>query len=253
MKLIAIDIGNSSINIGFFTEAGLFTQKIGTRPLISSSEYAAFFNEFIKEKNIDKTFEGVIISSVVPGHTDVIKEACKTLSRKEPIILSHKLKTGINFQVKETERLGTDRIAASVGACNLFGAPVAVVDFGTATTLNFIGSGNVYKGGAIIPGIRLMKSALFKGTARLPDISVSMPLSPLGKDTTESILSGIIYGTAGAVERIITEVERMEGESFKVVVTGGYSELVAPFVRKINYIEPALVLKGLKIIYERNA
>ena len=253
MNLIAIDIGNSSISMGFFTEAGLVIQKMDTRPLKPSSEYAALIKGFIKEKNIDKIYEGVIISSVVPGHTDAFETACKTLCRKEPLILTHKLNTGIHFQIDEPEKLGTDRIAVSAGACNLFGSPVAVLDFGTATTVNFIGSGDVYKGGAIMPGIRLMKDALYAETAQLPDIEISNPPSPMGKDTTGNILSGIIYGTAGAVDRIISEVEGMEGERFNVVITGGYAELVAPFLKRVDYIEPFLVLKGLKYIYGRNS
>lgn len=252
MSIIVIDIGNSSINAGFFTPAGFFIQKIDTQPLRSPSEYETLFNGFIKEKNMDKMSEGVIISSVVPGHTEALKKACKTLSRKEPLILTHKLKTGINFEIKEPEKLGTDRIAASVGACELFGAPVAVVDFGTATTLNFTGSGNIYKGGAIMPGIGLMKKALSSETAQLPDIDIARPLSPLGKDTEGNILSGIIYGTAGAVERIISETEKTEGESYRAVATGGCSGLVVPFIKRDVHIEPFLVLKGLKIIYARN-
>ena len=159
------------------------------------------------------------------------------------------MKTGIDFQIEEPEKLGTDRIAAAAGACDLFGAPVAVIDFGTATTLNFIGSGNKYKGGAIMPGLELMRKSLFSDTAQLPDVTISKPVSPLGKDTVECIRSGIVFGTAGAVERIISEVEKMEAESFKIVVTGGNADLIVPFLRKVDHIEPALVLKGLRFIY----
>ena len=167
-------------------------------------------------------------------------------------MLTHKLKTGIEFQIREPEKLGTDRIAAAAGACDLFSAPVAVIDFGTATTLNFIGSGNKYKGGAIMPGLGLMRNSLFSDTAQLPEVTVSKPVSPLGTDTAECIRSGIVYGTAGAAERIISEVEKAEGENFKIVVTGGNAEFVLPFLRKVEHIEPALVLKGLRSIYERN-
>ncbi len=254
MRLIAIDIGNSAINIGFFIDGGLFVHKMNTYPLMSAQKYKALVNKFIKEKNIDKIYEGVIISSVVPGHTSVLKEATKSLSRKEPLILTCRVETGIDYKINEPERLGTDRIAASVGACGLFGAPIAVIDFGTATTVNFIGSGNIYKGGAIMPGIKLMKNALFAETAQLPDIAVLSPLSsPIGKDTRENILSGIIYGTAGAVEKIIHEAERIELENFKIVLTGGYSHLVAPLLRRVDHIEPDLVLKGLKFIHDRAA
>lgn len=249
MNLIAIDIGNSSIDIGFFIEAELFVQKINTKPLLQSPEYSELFAGFIKEKNIDKIPEGIIISSVVPGHTDAVKKACSALSKKEPVVLTHKMKTGINFRIEEPERLGTDRIAAAAGACGLFGAPVVVIDFGTATTLNFIGSGNKYKGGSIMPGLRLMQKSLFSDTAQLPDVTVSKPVSPLGKDTAECIRSGIVYGTAGAVERIISEAEKTEGENFKRAVTGGNAEFILPFLRKVDHIEPALVLKGLRFIY----
>ena len=249
MKLVAIDIGNSSINIGFFTEKGLVIQKIKTTPLLPSSEYADMISVFMKKENIDKMPEGIIISSVVPGHTDAVKKACSALSKKEPVVLTHKMKTGIDFQIREPERLGTDRIAASAGACDLFGAPVAVIDFGTATTLNFIGSGNKYKGGAIMPGLELMRKSLFSDTAQLPDVTVSKPMSPMGRDTVECIRSGIVYGTAGAVERIMAEVEKVETEKFKVVVTGGNAEFILPFLRKVDHIEPALVLKGLRFIY----
>ncbi|MBI4686228.1 MAG: type III pantothenate kinase [Nitrospirae bacterium] len=252
MNFIAIDIGNSSINIGFFTKGGLFIQKIDTKPLLQASEYSSRINNFIKENLVKTAFEGFIISSVVPGHTDIIKEACKFIIEKEPLILRHNLKTDITFQIKEPAALGTDRIAASVGACRLFGAPVAVIDFGTATTVNFIGKGNIFKGGTIMPGIGLMKASLFKGTAQLPETDISAPLSPLGNNTEENILSGIIYGTAGAVERIINEVEKREGEEFKVAATGGYCHILAPLLKRVDFVESALVLKGLKFIYEMN-
>lgn len=249
MKLVAIDIGNSSINIGFFMGESLVIQKIKTIPLLPFSGYAKMISRFMKKENIDKMPEGIIISSVVPGHTDAVKKACSALSKKEPVVLTHKMKTGIDFQIKEPEKIGTDRIAAAAGACDLFGAPVAVIDFGTATTLNFIGSENKYKGGAIMPGLELMRKSLFSDTAQLPDVTISKPLSPLGKDTAECIRSGIVFGTAGAVERIVSETENAEGENFKVVVTGGNADLIAPFLSKVDHIEPALILKGLRFIY----
>lgn len=252
MDLVAIDIGNSLINIGFFRGKGLIIQRVNTYPLRRPSGYVTLINNFIKEKNIDKTPAGVIICSVVPSHIGPVKEACAGLFRKKVMILTHKLKTGLHFQIKKPEKLGTDRIAASVGACDLFGTPVVVIDFGTATNLNFIGAGNMYKGGAIMPGVGLMKNALFRETAQLPDVSISGPSTPLGRDTKECILSGIIYGTAGAVERIIEEVKGREKEGFKMVITGGYAELISPFLKMPHYIEQALVLKGLKSIFERN-
>lgn len=252
MNIIAIDIGNSSINMGFFVDGELIAPCTDTSSLMSEYDFSTFINGIIKEKNLSAAFEGGIISSVVPAYTEAAKKACQPLCRKEPLILSYKLDTGIEFKINEPEKLGTDRIAASAGACALFGSPVAVIDFGTATTINFLGRGNIYIGGAIMPGLRLLKEALFKETAQLPNIDISRPLSPLGRDTRSNMLSGIIYGTAGAVERIITEVEKAEGGQFRIVATGGFSELIAPFIPRVDHVEPALVLKGLKVIYERN-
>jgi type III pantothenate kinase len=251
MNLIAIDIGNSSINMGFFIEERLFVHRIDTHPLMSASGYTGVINSFIKENNSHMTFEGSIISSVVPDHTSAIGEACENLCGKNPLIVTSELMTGIDLQINDPERLGADRIAASTGACDLFGVPVAVIDFGTATTINFINRKREYIGGVIMPGIKLMKNALFNETAQLPDIEIAMPLSPLGKDTKGNILSGIIYGTIGGAERIISEVEQIEGENFKIVATGGNAQHVAPFFKRLDKIEPFLVLKGLKIIYDR--
>ena len=100
-----------------------------------------------------------------------------------------------------------------------------------------------------MPGLELMRKSLFSDTAQLPDVTISRPMSPLGKDTVECICSGIVYGTAGAVERIISETEKLEAESFKIVVTGGNADLIVPFLRKVDHSEPALVLKGLRFIY----
>lgn len=252
MKIIAVDIGNSSINIGFFTEHSLIVQSIRTQPLAHSLEYKERIEKFLQEKNMEKQFDGLIISSVVPECTAAVSEALKTLSKKEPVILTHKLNTGIALDVTKPESAGTDRIAACAGACVLYEPPLVVIDFGTATTLNFVGKGNVYKGGAILPGIGMMKHALFSETAQLPEIEITKPNLPPGRDTQEAILIGIIYGTAGAVERIITETEKAENETYLVVITGGSSRIAAQFLKRVDYIEPDIVLKGLKSIYERN-
>lgn len=252
MQFIAIDIGNSSINAGFFCKDKLHVKKMDTHPLLSSLDYFGLFNDFIEKNSMDKAFDGAIISSVVPEHTNILKEACEKICKNKTLILSPDLDTGIEIRIMEPAKLGADRIAESVAACFLFSAPVAVVDFGTATTVNFVCKGNIFKGGAILPGIRLMKDSLFSEIAQLPEIEIEKPLSPIGRNTKESIISGIIYGTAGAAEKIILEAENSLRVKFKVVVTGGNAELVRPFMRRMDFFEPDLVLKGLGFIYKRN-
>jgi type III pantothenate kinase len=251
--LIAIDIGNSSVNIGFFVSAGLFVQRIDTHPLLSEREYLTLVNRFIREKNIDKKPEGIIISSVVPNHTRVLRKAAEGLISRGAMILSHKTRTGLTFDVRNSDKVGPDRIANAVAAYELYKCPVAVADFGTATTVSIVGKGAVFLGGTIMPGIRLMNESLAKGTSMLFQVPVRTPGTALGKDTTANIQSGLFYGTAGAVEKIIGEIEKESGFKLKVVITGGYGALVSNLLKKRHKLKPHLTLEGLEIIYKRNA
>jgi len=251
--LIAIDIGNSSVNIGFFVSAGLFVQKIDTYPLLSQREYLAFINKFIREKNIDKTPEGIIISSVVPGHTRVFQKAAERLISGSAKILSQETRTGLTFDVRNPGKVGPDRIANAVAAYELYKCPVAVADFGTATTVSVVGKGAVFLGGSIMPGIGLMNESLARGTSLLFRVPLRPPGSALGKNTTANIQSGLFYGAAGAVEKIVGEIEKESGFRLKIVVTGGYGALVSCLLKKRHKLKPYLTLEGLEIIYKRNA
>jgi len=251
--LIAVDIGNSSINIGFFTNSGLVVQKIETRPLQSSSGYLALINRFKKEKNIDKIPEGIIISSVVPALTEVLIETLKKFKSGEPLLVSCKIKTGLKFNIPNPEKLGSDRIANVVAAYDLYKRPVAVVDFGTATTISVVGKDANYIGGAIMPGIGLMNKALAKGTSKLFKVTLTPPMSALGIDTDKCIQSGLFYGTAGATERLVSEIEKECGLRLNVVLTGGYGSMISRFFRRKFNLRPHLTIEGLRTIYIRNA
>ena len=250
--VIAVDIGNSSVRIGFFTGADLFVQTFDTWPILSSRQYSLLVNAFIKEKNIDKTAEGIIISSVVPDHTGIIRDSLTGLTAGEPLLVSYKVSTGLVFAIPEPGELGADRIANAVAAYERYKGPVAVVDFGTATTISVVGKDANYIGGAIMPGMRLMNESLAKGTAKLPTVPLSPPESALGTNTLQCIQSGLFYGTAGAVERIIQEVEHATGLQLKLALTGGHGSLISGFLNRKNDFFPNLTLEGLRIIYMRN-
>jgi type III pantothenate kinase len=250
--LIAIDIGNSSINIGFFIKSGLLIQNIDTWPRKTSLEYLTCINEFIKEKNINKIPKGIIISSVVSGHSEVFREALKKLTSMGPLMVSYKIKTGLKFKISNPEELGSDRIANAVAAYEHYKCPVMVVDFGTATTISVVGKDADYIGGTIIPGIRLMNEALAKGTSKLTEVPLAFPEFALGTDTTKCIQSGLFFGTAGAIERILTEIEKEVGLKLKVVITGGFGSMITKILRKKHELRPYLTLEGLQIIYTRN-
>jgi len=250
--IIAVDIGNSSIRIGFFTGADLLVLTMDTWPMLTGGEYTSRLNAFIREINIDKTAEGIIISSVVPGHTGVIAGSLAEFGSGEPLIVSHRIVTGLVFAIPAPGELGADRIANSVAAYERYKCPVAVIDFGTATTISVVGKEANYIGGAIMPGVRLMSESLAKGTAKLPAVSVSWPGSALGANTLKGIQSGILYGTVGAVERILHEIEAETGLDLKIAVTGGNGSLFAGSLRMKCDFLPNLTLEGLRIIHMRN-
>ena len=250
--IIVVDIGNSSINIGYFTGTRLMVQRIPADPFQSVAEYLTGINGFIRENNIEKIPEGIIISSVVPDHTAPISEVLAGITGREPLVVHHTMKTGIHLAIPRPEELGTDRIANSVAAYKFYQSPVASVDCGTATTISIVGKDAEYIGGAIMPGIRLMKESLAQGASQLPEVTIVSPDAALGKDTVTCIQSGIFYGTAGAVEGIIGEIEHEIGYQLKIAVTGGYGESMSGHLKRKHMVMPFLTLEGLRIIYLRN-
>ena len=230
----------------------LFMRAFATHPLLSLSRYSALIQHFLREKNIDKTPKGIIISSVVPGHTEALRKTLKRLFSVEPLIVDHTSKTGIRLDIPKPEELGSDRIANAVAAEELYKCPVAVIDCGTATTISVVGKDANYIGGAILPGIRLMNESLAKGTYRLTEIQIRPTRAALGTNTAACILSGLLYGTAGAVERILSEVERETGLRLKIAMTGGHSGHISKCMTRKHKVIPDLTLEGLRIIYTRN-
>ena len=250
--LIALDIGNSLINIGFFADNGLFVRKVRTHPLKPYEIYTSLLRGFLTEISIENNTPEVIISSVVLGHTDVLAEACRDLMPETLLIVSPEIKTGLVFDIPKPEELGSDRIANSVASYELYKGPVAAVDFGTATTISIVGKDAHFIGGAILPGLGLMNESLAKGTSKLSEVIMRPPESALGIDTSGCIGSGLFYGTAGAVERLLEEIEKEVGIGLKVAVTGGFSYIISKFLKREHDLRPNLTLEGLKVIYMRN-
>lgn len=256
MKIIAVDIGNSTITLGLFEGFDLiYKERLKTLTLASRGEYSHKINTLLSASSLDvKSVDGIIISSVVPELTEAVFSALQEVTGIRPNILGHDIDSGLSFDVLKPEEVGPDRIANVVGATRLYGNPAIVIDFGTATTLSIIRD-NTFIGGTIMPGLEMMAKALNLYTSRLPlvDLMVSDEKIDLpGKDTRENIISGIIYGTAGATERMIGETESREGRQFHVVLTGGFSVIMARFIRRDFFLDPDLTLKGLRFIYERN-
>jgi len=253
MFLIAADIGNSSIHIGIFPQDRFYVLRIDTHPVQTSEAYQRIVSHFIQETTaVEHTCTGAIISSVVPSLTAAMQKALGNFSSTEPMLVGPQIKTGLSYHIPEPKKLGSDRIANAVAAYEKYQGPVAVSDFGTATTVSIVGDQAGFLGGAIMPGIRLMNESLETGTELLRKVPLAMPASPLGTDTVHCIQSGLFYGTAGAVERILDETEQALGIPLNFIITGGFAESISPFLQRKHDHAPSLTIDGLKIIYERN-
>ena len=251
--LLLIDIGNTSTTIGFHDKSGIrdilrlgtVTGKRGVR------EYSYILKGVMEEHDMDAP-EGAVICSVVPEVTALFTGAIKKTFGIEPLNVTDKLRTGLKFRIKNPGELGPDRIANAVAARRLYEGPLIVVDFGTATTFCLVTARGDYRGGAIMPGIGLAANSLAAATARLPRVELKCPSRVLGRDTNENVLSGVIFGHAGAVERIVSGIREEAGGEIMVVATGGLSGLVAPHLKVIDHFDPLLTLEGLRFIYELN-
>jgi type III pantothenate kinase len=253
--LIAVDIGNTSITIGYFTHTDLIVQKIATYPLRPSSEYGAIINDFLALNHIEKKGVGVIISSVVAGRSGVIVDALERLfpaQITDILVVTQGMRSDVNLAIEAPGEFGTDRLADAVAAYEAYKSAVAVLNFGTATTITVVDENANCIGGAIMPGLGLMNDSLDQQTSKLRKIDMEGPVAALGKETAGCIRSGIFFGTAGAVERILAEIEKETGRGLMTVVTGGYGPLIANYLNRPHDINPHLTLQGLRLLYTRN-
>ncbi len=256
--LISIDIGNSSTGIGVFVQKGLMTRRLDTHPVRNARDYADAIAGLLTQNHIQnhvaKEDVRCIISSVVPTHTRAMLEAVNLLAGHavDTLLVSNRLKTGLCLRISSPVTLGADRLTNASGAFALYQRAVAVVDYGTATTVTMVDADANLIGGAIIPGLRLMNAALGSMTSQLKEVSLEQPGSALGRDTEAGIRSGIFFGTAGAVERIIVEAESETGLHFLPVITGGHCTAMQQYMTLPCEKRPDLIYESLRIIYEKN-
>lgn len=253
--LLAVDIGNTNITIGVFYNIDLkYTWRIYTKEDMTEDEYFVLINEFLKEAKLSrKEFEGIVISSVVPPLEYVFKKMAQKYFNLKPLILGAGIKTGMSIATDNPREVGADLIAGAVAAFNKYKQALIAVDFGTATTFSAVSSDGEFLGVSIAPGVIVSIEALYKRASKLPKIELQMPKRAIGKNTTESMLSGIVYGAFGQVEYIIKKMKKeMEDKNVLVVAIGGLSKFFEGKLSFIDKIEPDLILDGLRLIYEIN-
>ena len=252
--LICIDIGNTNITMGLYQgEALLDKWRISTNLERMPDEYGIQLIGFLSHADFSiGDIHDAIIASVVPPLTSKWEEMLKKFLNVSPLVVSAGVKTGVNNLYHEPNAVGADRIVNAAAAFKLYGGPACIVDFGTATTFDALSENGDYLGGAISPGIGIAAEALFSRTAKLPRVDLSRPPFAIGRTTTHSMQSGLLFGYVGLVEGMVKRFIDELGEQTKVIATGGLSEIIAKETPVIDIIAPWLTLDGLRIIYELN-
>jgi len=239
--LLAIDIGNTSISFGFFCG-----DKLIKRQNIPTREYS-----FDKLKRILNRSEinDSIICSVVPKVARILSKDLKILLNCQPYILGKNLIVPIKNLYRKPKQVGQDRLVNAYAGIALFGAPLIAVDFGTALTFDVISRQKEYLGGMIFPGLSMSLEALTQKTALLPSVSLDQPKEFIGRDTKNSMLSGIVYGFAALTDDLVGKIKNKIGKNAKVVGTGGNVDFIAKHCKNIDVKDVNLTLKGIDLIY----
>lgn len=252
--LLAIDMGNTNIVIGCIeNEKIYFVERISTSALKTELEYLVDFKTVLELHDVSAfDINGVIISSVVPQLTLVIKTAIEKLIKISPLIVGPGLKSGINILIDNPSQLGSDLVVDAVAALNEYGAPVTIIDMGTATTICVVDKNRNYIGGQILPGVRVSLESLVNRTSQLPRIGLEAPKRVIGKNTIDSMKSGIIIGQAACIDGMIERIFEELGYPTAVVATGGLAGSIIPYCKTKIICDNELILKGLNIIYHKN-
>ena len=252
--ILAIDIGNTNIVIGCFKdEEIIFTERLSTNQTATVLEYAISLKNVLEMYEINRdSVNGAIISSVVPNITRTVSLAVEKIAHTKPLIVGPGIKTGLSIKIDNPAQLGSDLVVGSVAGIAEYKAPMVIFDLGTATTVCVIGKNKDYLGGMIMPGINVSLNSLVGGTSQLPKISLEPPKKLIGTNTIDAMKSGILYSTAGGMDGIIDRIESELGEPVTAVATGGLAKVVVPVCKHGIILDDELLLKGLRIIYNKN-
>jgi type III pantothenate kinase len=253
--LLAVDVGNTETVLGVFRDEELaWHWRLATVPERTADELALLFGGFLEGQGLsfDRNVTGVVISSVVPTATQSLREMVRGYFHFAPVVVEPGVKTGVPVLTDNPKEVGADRIVNALAAFSKYGGPAIVVDFGTATTFDAISEGGEYLGGAIAPGIQISARALYERTARLPRIELSAPRSVVGKNTVESLQSGIVFGYASMVDGMVERMAKELGTP-TVIATGGLASTVIEECRTVDQHDPWLTLEGLRLVFEKNA
>ncbi len=252
--LLVMDVGNSHTVMGLYDGNELRGHwRIITSNYRTGDELRILFAMLLQQDGIDGSdITGCCISSVVPQLNLALQQVCRDGFNVEPIMIEPGVKTGIKLHNENPKEVGADRIVNAVAGVEEHDGDLIIIDFGTATTFDFVTAKAEYKGGIIVPGIQLSADALFEHCAKLPRVEIVVPTHVIGRDTVSNIRSGLTYGYADLVDGLVRRMSEEAEVTATVIATGGLASVIAEVSRTIDVVDPLLSLKGLNAVYRKN-
>lgn len=251
--LLVMDVGNTNTVLGLYAGDTLradWRVQTGNR---TADELRLLLGMLLQQEGVTPAaVKGCCISSVVPQMNFALIQVSRDMFGVEAVMVGPGIKTGLVLQYENPREVGADRIVNAVAAVEEYGGSLIIIDFGTATTFDVVTAKAEYRGGIIMPGLQLSADALFEKCAKLPRVEVSKPAGVIGRNTVDSIRSGLTYGYADLVDGLVVRIAEDMGVAPHVVATGGLAHVIAAIARRIDRVDPLLTLKGLKTIYRRN-
>ena len=252
--LLVIDVGNTNTVVGLYEEDRLLSHwRIRTVADHTIDEYGMLILNLYRSSKVgSRSISNIIISCVVPSMLNILEPLCKKYFHVTPLIVGPGIKTGMPIYYDNPREVGADRIVNAVAAHEKYEGDLIVVDFGTATTFDYVTKKGEYMGGCIAPGIVISSEALFERAAKLPPVELCRPKCVVGKDTVSSMQAGIMFGYAGLVDGIVDRIRKETKTEPTVIATGGLADVIAPETSSIDCVDELLTLEGLRIIFLRN-